>query len=172
MADKWLARVAVAEFLVIALLSAWLWGSRQPEDVLIATREYHRTRTVYDTVKLEAATSRRTYREAREVLTITDTVEVERALSLADTALARDSVALAAADSALARADDVIRALRKANKPPLIQPYIEVTHNPHTKEYAGRLGVSVNVTKRVSGIAVTEVRKDGIGFAVGIRITF
>lgn len=171
MADKWLARVAVAEFLVIALLSAWLWGSRQPEDVLIATQEYVRTRVVYDTVKVEAAEARRIYRVAREGLPPV-TPEVEAVLTLADSALARDSVALAAADSALARADDVIRALRKVTKPRLIQPFAEILYSPYSREYVGRIGIDVAVSRRISAVAASEIRRDGPGFAVGVRYRF
>lgn len=158
---------------MIALLSVWLWSSRrETADVKEAAREYVQARTVYDTAKAERLPAVIKYRTLRDSLTLTDTVEVVRVLAAADTVIARDSVALAAADTALARADDLIAALRKANRPKRIQPYVEVTHNPYSKEYAGRLGVEVRTIKNLSLIGATEIRKDGTGFAVGIRYEF
>lgn len=170
---RWLVRVAVAELLVIVLLSVWLWDSRRtPHDVEHATREYVEARQNFDTLKVIRTRDVHHYRALRDTLRLTDTTQVRSALTLADDVIRKDSVALAVADIALAKADTLISALRKANKPKLIEPYIEFTHNPHSKEYAGRLGIEVRTVRNVSLIAATEIRKEGTGFAVGLRYVF
>lgn len=173
MIDRWLVRVAVAELLVIALLSVWLWSAkREPPEVKQATREYAEARVVYDTVKVRAAESRRTYREAREVLTVTDTIEVERVLTLADSAIAAGERSEAAADTALARADSLISALRRGTKSRRIQPFAEVLYSPYGRQYVGRLGIGANITSRLSLIVAGEARRDGPQAYVGARIVF
>lgn len=169
---RWLSRALVASFLVNVLLAVWLWDSRQPEDVLIATRDYVRSRVVRDSARTIRVNAVDNYSRARDVLVITDTVEVERVLTLADSAIAAGERSEAAADTALARADDLIAALRKANKPKLLTPFVEVLYSPYSAEYVGRLGVGANITRRLSLIVAGEARRDGPQAYVGARLVF
>lgn len=170
---RWLSRALVASFLVNVLLSVWLWSARrEPENVKEATREYVAARVVYDTAKVEREVAVTRYRTLRDTLRITDTTQVRSALTLADEVIRKDSVALAAADTALARADSLISVLRRSTKPRLLQPFAEILYSPYSREYAGRLGVEVRTIRNVALIAATEIRKDGPGFAVGVRYRF
>lgn len=173
MINRWLSRALVVSFLVNVLLAVWLWSaSRQPEDALIATRDFHRTRVVRDSARTIRVNAVDNYSNARRVLVITDTVEVERVLTLADSAIAAGERSEAAADTALARADTLIAALRKNTKPKLLQPWAEALYSPYSREYVGRLGVDANLSRRLSLVAATEIRQGGPGFAVGVRYRF
>lgn len=171
MINRWLVRIAVAELLVIALLSVWLWSAkREPPEVKQATREYAEARTIYDTVKVARREATATYRAAREVLVITDTVAVREVLNLADRVADSGDELEAAADTGFAKADTLIVALKP--KPRLIQPFAELLYSPYSREYVGRLGVDANLSRRLSLVAATEIRQGGPGFAVGVRYRF
>jgi hypothetical protein len=171
-ADKWLSRALVASFLVNCLLAVWLWSaSRKPENVERATHEYRQARTAYDTTKQVRERAVTRYRTLRDTVNLTDTVAVKEVLARADTVMVRDSVALAAADTALAKADTLIRELR-GKKPRRIAPFAEVLYSPFTKEYRGRGGFEIRVVERLHLVAVTDVTKMGTGAAVGLRWTF
>lgn len=171
--DRWLARALVASFLVNCLLAVWLWSAkREPPDVQRADNLYQESRIVRDSAKAERQAAATTYRAAREVLVITDTVEVERALTLADSAIAAGERSEAAADTALARADTLIAALRKAAKSRLIQPFAEILYSPYSREYVGRLGIELRTTRNLSLVVAGEARRDGPQAYVGARLTF
>lgn len=171
--DRWLARALVASFLVNVLLAVWLWSARRPgPEVERATHEYAESRANFDTSKAIRTRAVQDYRQAREVLVITDTVEVERVLTLADSAIAAGERSEAAADSALARADDLIAALRKENRPRLIQPFAEILYSPYSREYAGRLGIELRTTRNIKLVVAGEARRDGPQAYLGARLTF
>lgn len=170
--DKWLARALVASFGVNLLLAVWLWSaSKTTQDVEQKTHEYQTARTVYDTVKVVRERAVGQLREARRTLIVSDTVQVLEYIALTDSVLVADSVALAAADTALAKADALIRELR-GKKPRRITPFAEVLYSPFTKEYRGRGGFEVRVVERLHLVAATDVTKMGTGAAVGFRWSF
>lgn len=172
MVERWLSRALVASFLVNCLLAVWLWSARRTtHDVEQSAHEYREARVVYDTVKVAAAESRRGYRAARENLPPV-TPEVEEALTLADSAITAGERSEAAADTALARADALISALRKANRPKLIQPWAEVLYSPYSREYVGRIGLDVRTIKSVSLVIAGEARKEGPQALLGVRVRF
>lgn len=171
MITRWLVRIAVAELLVITLLSVWLYHARTgAPEVERAAEEYREARVVYDTVKAERRTATAAYRAAREVLIITDTLKVREALALADDVADRGDELEAAADAGFAKADTLIVALKP--KPKLIQPFIEVLWSPYSREYVGRLGVGANISRRLSLVVAGEARRDGPQAYVGARVTF
>lgn len=170
--DKWLSRALVASFLVNCLLAVWLWSaSRKPENIERATHEYQTARTVYDTTRVVQREAARQLQSARRTLIVTDTVQVREYIALTDSVLVADSVALAAADTALAKADALIRELR-GKKPRRITPFAEVLYSPYTKEYHGRGGFEIRVVERLHLVAVADVREVGPGMSVGLRWSF
>lgn len=170
--DKWLSRALVASFLVNCLLAVWLWSaSRKPENIERATHEYQTARTVYDTTRVVQREAVRQLREARQTLKVTDTIKVREYIALTDSVLVADSVALAAADTALAKADALIRELR-GKKPRLIQPFAEILYSPYSRQYVGRLGVGANISRRLSLVVAGEARRDGPQAYIGARWSF
>lgn len=173
MIDRWLARALVASFLVNCLLAVWLWSAKRPGPVVReAERRYVDARVIYDSTKAERLPAIVKYRTLRDTLNLADTVQVKEVLARADTVIAKDSVALAAADSALARADELISALRKSNRPKLIQPFAEILYSPYSREYVGRGGIEVRTIKNLSLVVAGEARRDGPQAYVGARIVF
>lgn len=171
--DRWLARAFVASVMVNVLLAVWLHESRKTtQDVEQRTHDYREARQVRDSARTIRVNAVDNYSRARDVLVITDTVEVERVLTLADSAIAAGERSEAAADSALARADDVISALRRSTKPKLIQPFAEILYSPYAKEYVGRLGIELRTTRNLALVVAGEARKDGPQAYVGARLRF
>lgn len=173
MINRWLARALVASFLVNCLLAVWLWSAkREPPEVKQATREYAEARTIYDTAKAERLPAIVKYRTLRDTINIADTVAVKELITVTNSVLLADSVALAAADTALARADELIAALRKANKPKLLTPFTEVLYSPYSRGYVGRLGIELRTTRNIKLVVAGEARRDGPQAYVGARLVF
>ena len=161
-------------------LSWWLEHRTQPPSVELAVaakvdtirvQEAAKAETVYVAAVNDAKQARVSVRTLRDTLRITDTLEVKAFVARVDTALVKDSVALARADTTIAAEKAVTAAVREelaiALRPhpaPRLMTTVAGLYDPMAATPAGSVQMALRVIGSLAIIARADQR-----FVVGER---
>ena len=188
------ARLAgiVAAIIVLAFAASLLWEHRPPAPsaaMAVAAKVDTITQliaakaeTVYVAAAASAQGSRASVRTLRDTLRITDTLEVKAFVARVDTALVKDSVALARADTVIAAEKAVTAAVRtelaialRPHPAPRMGVTLTGLYDPTTSTPLASAAVGFRVISKVSLVAVAFQRVElgqspHVYFGVSVRM--